>query len=230
MSVRRLVVSVALMLVTAACGKDSPTAPSTPSQQTATRIIRLGGNLNFGNVIVGQEPPDGLLTVTNEGTAVLNVTGISGPCGGGAMSVVGSTAFGVAPRQTVNVTVRFRPTAVQSCTGSITVASDATSGSNSIQVVAAGVAPPRPTFTRSGVGDTVFDMPADVARVRIIGIYNGYSSNFIVRIGGRLIVNELIGDGWGSRRYDGTLLTGGGGVVSITSSSGVQWSFEEVGR
>jgi hypothetical protein len=56
----------------------------------------------------------------------------------------------------------------------------------------------------------------------------GFSSNFIVRIGGRLTVNELLGAGWNQTRYDGTLLTGGGGVVSITNSSGVNWSFEEV--
>jgi hypothetical protein len=39
-----------------------------------------------------------------------------------------------------------------------------------------------------------FDMPADVARVRIVGIHTGSSSNFIVRVGGRLIVNEPRGD------------------------------------
>jgi hypothetical protein len=146
------------------------------------------------------------------------------------LSLIGSNAFAVAPQQTLNVGVRFRPIVAQNCSGPITVNGDQTSGPNTIQVVATGVAPPRPNFTKTGVGDSVFDMPLDVQRVRIIGIYNGYTSNFIVRIGGRLIVNELIGDGWGSRRYDGTLLTGGGGVVSITNSSGVQWSFEEVGR
>ena len=47
-----------------------------------------------------------------------------------------------------------------------------------------------------------------------VGTYTGFSSNFIVRIGGRLIVNELLGTTWGQTRYDGTLLTGGGGTVS----------------
>jgi hypothetical protein len=85
-----------------------------------------------------------------------------------------------------------------------------------------------PLFTKSGTGDNVFDMPMYVARVRIVGTYTGYSSNFIVYIGGRLIVNELLGTGWGTTRYDGTLLTGGGGIVQITNSSGVSWSFTEV--
>lgn len=219
---------VACTLTLAACGKDSPSAPTPPP--ASTRIIRLGGNLTFGNVIVGQAPPDGLLTVTNEGTATLTVSGMTAPCAGSSVTALGATTFGVSPHQTVNVTIRFRPVTVQNCSGTITVNSDATSGVNTIGMVAAGIAPPRAIFTRTGVGDAVFDMPLDVARVRIIGIYNGRSSNFIVRIGGRLIVNELLGDAWGSRRYDGTLLTGGGGVVSITDSSGVQWSFEEVGH
>jgi hypothetical protein len=89
---------------------------------------------------------------------------------------------------------------------------------------------PRPLWSNTGTGDMVFDMPADVARVHVTATYIGYSSNFVVWIGGTrtLLVNELIGTGWGTTTYDGVLLTGGGGVVSITNSSGVAWSFTEV--
>ncbi len=226
---RRLLLSC-FLLSAVACGKDSPTAPTPTPAPTVTKVIRLTGNLAFGNVFVGGQPADLTLNVNNDGNANLNVTGVSGPCGGAAVTLIGSTSFAVGPAQTVPLTFRFRPTAIQSCSGTVTVSSDATSGTSTASITAVGVAPPRPNFTRTGTGDTVFDMPVDVARVRIIGIYEGRSSNFIVRIGGRLIVNELLGDSWGSRRYDGTLLTGGGGVVAITSSSGVQWSFEEIGR
>jgi hypothetical protein len=82
-------------------------------------------------------------------------------------------------------------------------------------------------WSRSGVGDMVFDMPTTVSRVRIVGTYTGYSSNFIVWVGHDLLVNELLGTGWGPTRYDGTLLTTGG-VTQITHSSGVSWSFTEV--
>jgi hypothetical protein len=85
----------------------------------------------------------------------------------------------------------------------------------------------RTIWSRSGQGDMVFDMPTYVSRVRIIGIYTGYSSNFIVYVGGHLLVNELLGTGWGTTSYDGTLLTTGG-VVEIKYSSGVSWSFTEV--
>jgi hypothetical protein len=84
-----------------------------------------------------------------------------------------------------------------------------------------------PTFTRSGSGDNVFDMPTYVSRVRITANYDRYSSNFVVYIGGRLVVNELIGTGWGTTAFNGTYTTSGG-VTEIKLSSGVAWSFTEV--
>ena len=87
-----------------------------------------------------------------------------------------------------------------------------------------------PLWSRTGTGDTVFDMPPYVARVHVTGLYTGQSSNFIVWINEprTLLVNELLGTSWGHATYDGTLPTHGGGVVSITSSTGVVWSFTEV--
>ncbi len=89
---------------------------------------------------------------------------------------------------------------------------------------------PRPLWSNAGTGDMVFDMPRDVARVHVTGTYTGNSSNFVVWIDKprTLLVNELLGTFWGKTVYDGTLLTGGGGVVSIESSSGVVWSFTEI--
>ena len=71
-------------------------------------------------------------------------------------------------------------------------------------------------------------MPRDVARVRIIATYTGSSSNFVVDINWNLIVNERLGTAWNQTRYGGTLLTGGGGFLGITKSSGVAWLFEEI--
>lgn len=90
--------------------------------------------------------------------------------------------------------------------------------------------PPRALWSNTGTGDMVFNMPSDVARVRVTGTYTGFSSNFVVWINKprTLLVNELLGTGWGKTVYDGTLLTEGGGVVSIESSSGVAWTFAEV--
>jgi len=85
----------------------------------------------------------------------------------------------------------------------------------------------RKIWTKNGKGNTVFDMPTYVSRVKIIGTYTGYSSNFVVWVGGDLLVNELLGTGWGTTNYEGTHLTTGG-VVEIEYSSGVSWSFTEV--
>lgn len=78
-----------------------------------------------------------------------------------------------------------------------------------------------------GIGDNVFDMPTYITRVAITGDYNKNSSNFIVRIGGHLIVNELVGTFWNQTHFAGTYTTSGG-VVEITNSSGVTWGFTEV--
>jgi hypothetical protein len=86
---------------------------------------------------------------------------------------------------------------------------------------------PTPLFARAGSGDTVFDMPTSVSRMRIVADYTGFSSNFIVRIGGRLVVNELLGRGWPSTHFDGTYVVTGG-TTEITNSSGVTWTFIEV--
>lgn len=84
-----------------------------------------------------------------------------------------------------------------------------------------------PLFTAAGTGDNVFTIPSTVSRIRITARYTGFSSNFIVRIAGSLVVNELIGTGWGAVDFSGTYLTAGG-TVQITNSSGVSWTFTEV--
>jgi hypothetical protein len=182
--------------------------------------MRLEAILQFGDVPVGGSATRDL-RIYNDGNAVMTVTGMTGPSGYTASWTSGTIAPGASQLSVIH----FSPTAAQSYDGTVTVQADHTSGTNTTPISGRGQ---RELFRRSGTGDFVFDMPADVSRVRIIGTYTGNSSNFIVRIGGRLIVNELLGTGWGRTRYDGTLLTGGGGVVAITNSSGVGWSFEEV--
>ena len=87
-----------------------------------------------------------------------------------------------------------------------------------------------PAWTYSGSGDTVFDMPSHVKRVRVRGTWSGRgTSNFTVRVNGRSIVNEILREMPG-RTFEGTyLLTPGGGVgTEIRISSEITWSFTEV--
>ena len=86
-------------------------------------------------------------------------------------------------------------------------------------------------FAKSGTGDTVFDLPASVTRIRIQATYSANTpttANFIVRIAGALVVNELLGTSQISTMFDGTYLLAAGGKVEITSSSGVSWTFSEI--
>lgn len=94
-----------------------------------------------------------------------------------------------------------------------------------LQIDGRGIQPPCQLWTRSGQGNTVFDMPTYIRRVHIHGVWNGRdTSNFIVRIGGRLVVNEILRS---SIVYDGVHLTTGG-VVEIVSSNSIAWTFTEV--
>ena len=82
-----------------------------------------------------------------------------------------------------------------------------------------------PFWTRSGKGNTVFDMPATVMRVRIHGTWDRTSnSNFIVRVAGRLVLNEILRE---TITYDGVHLLPGGGVTEIISSSAISWVFSQ---
>lgn len=90
-----------------------------------------------------------------------------------------------------------------------------------------------PTFTKSGSGDTVFDLPDYVTRVTITGSFpaaSGSCGNFIVWNTTHLIVNEIMGscdNATSGRSYTGTHATGPG-EVRIEQSTGVAWTFTEV--
>ena len=84
-------------------------------------------------------------------------------------------------------------------------------------------------FTKSGTGDTVFDLPTRVTRIHIEGTFTGRSSNFIVRIGGNsTVVNEILGTASQRTGFAGTYFIAGGGAVEITCSTGVLWTFTEI--
>ena len=91
--------------------------------------------------------------------------------------------------------------------------------------------PTRPTsaraWSRSGIGNTVFDKPRSADRVRVTGAYDGNASNFIVYCESDLLINELLGTGFDETQYEGTHNMGHCGEVEITDSSGVRWSFTE---
>ena len=148
-------------VLAAGCTKDaSPTAPTPPE---ASRVIRLGGNLNFGAVEYETGSQDGVLTVSNDGNENLEISGMgfvttlsnssSAPnlrqwCFE-MLQPLSTVRFAVGPGQTVPVGFRFAPkidsrrgmiprppTFQYDCSGTITVSGNHTTGSNSIGVIA----------------------------------------------------------------------------------------------
>jgi uncharacterized membrane protein len=106
--------------------------------------ISLSGNLDFGTVTIGSSAQL-TLTINNTGTATLTVSSIGYPTG-----FSGDFSGTVTVGETTNVTVTFSPTDATSYSGTITVNSDAASGTNTINASGTGTAGPTPAISLSG--------------------------------------------------------------------------------
>jgi hypothetical protein len=83
---------------------------------------------------------------------------------------------------------------------------------------------PTPLFSRSGVGNEVFDLPPGITRLRVNGRWNQTgTSTFQVRVGGRQILSENLRT---IPVYEGTHLTVGG-TVEIINSTNIIWTITE---
>ena len=98
-----------------------------------TRIIRLEGNLSFGDVNVG-DSAQGTLTIYNDGNSTLTVSSISYPTG-----FSGNWSGTISAGSSHNVTVTFSPAQAITYSGTLTVNSNATSGTNTKSVSGTGI-------------------------------------------------------------------------------------------
>ncbi|HEX6464148.1 MAG TPA: DUF1573 domain-containing protein [Vicinamibacterales bacterium] len=169
---RRLLALFVLVLA-AGCGSGS-NSPMTPTPTpTPTKIIGVTGSLNYGQVVVGDVRTDGSFTINNSGNATLTVSGITGPCGNFFTVSWVNGAIAAGASQVVNV--RFAPTAVQNCSGVVTVNGDQTSGSNTIAVTANIVAGYAKDLTGSWRGTIGFDTIVTLTETsgNLSGTFNG---------------------------------------------------------
>ncbi|HUT37086.1 MAG TPA: choice-of-anchor D domain-containing protein, partial [Planctomycetota bacterium] len=115
-----------------------------------TRIIRLVGDLAFGNVVVNTTATR-TLTVYNDGNSTLSVSGITYPSGFSGSWSSGPIAAGGSQA----VTVTFSPMAAQTYSGTVTVSSDRTSGTDTVACSGTGTTPP-PQLVVEPAGDVDF--------------------------------------------------------------------------
>jgi len=102
----------------------------------STRIINLSGSFAFGDVIVSKTKQQTLI-IQNTGNSTLTVNSIAYPAG-----FNGSWNGTIPAGGSQSVTVTFSPTVVQAYTGTVTVNSDKTSGTNTIAISGNGIADP----------------------------------------------------------------------------------------
>lgn len=206
----------------AACSKDSPTSPTPTPTTTETRVIALFGSLAFGSVDINTSVTRGF-QIANHGNAPMTVTSMTAPGGYTASWTSGVIAAGAVQ----DIAIRFSPTEARTYNGTLTVQANQTSGTTTTSVSGTGLGP---LFTKSGTGNTVFDLPAGVTRLRAQGTTPTSCENFIVRRNGSSFINAIIGtcSVADSLTYDGIHLVAGPAVIEIVSSEGVNWTFTEV--
>ena len=98
-----------------------------------SRIIELQGDLDFGNVPVGDSVLRSLI-IRNVGTSELSVSGLALPAG-----FSGTWAGVIAPGEQQQVEVRFSPTLKQLYWGRVSVLSNKTSGANALLLRGTGL-------------------------------------------------------------------------------------------
>ena len=95
-----------------------------------------------------------------------------------------------------------------------------------------GGTPTQTRWSASGRGPSHFDKPINVARVRIQSRFSGYSGNFIVWCRSPstdLIVNELIGTGWGNDGTVGICRMANCTEVEVDTEQTASWTFTQEG-
>ena len=175
-----------------------------------TRIISLGGDLAFGNVVVGQTSQR-TLTIENTGNATLTVSGITYPTG-----FSGSWSGTIAAGGSQNVTVTFTPSSTTTYGGNLTVNSDATGGANTRAVSGTGTAPATRTISLSG--DLAFgNVVVGQTSQRTLTI--GNTGNATLAVSGITYPTGFSGN------WSGMVAAGGSQNVTVTFSPSSQTSY-----
>lgn len=210
---KRLIPAVLVALATFACGSDSPSPnPGGPSPVTTTSSVTTTSIPTIVSLAGTVSPSVGGARIAG---AIVSVG--DGPNAGKTTTTDGGGNYRFEGLTPGNANLSARAPGYEDQGRGVFI-----DGANRLDFAL------RPRlWTRAGSGDTVFDMPTYINRVHIHGHWNGNNtSNFAVQIAGRLVVNVTLRD-MPNHDFDGTYVTSGG-VVQITISSQIAWSFAEV--
>lgn len=122
---------------------DAPGGPSSVSL-TGNGIqpaITLGGGVNFGNAVVGVTSSGMTVSISNTGTATLNVSSVSISGTNASDFTVTPSSFSVGSGGSQDLTVTFTPSATGSRAASIDLIHDAPVSPSSISLTGTGVQP-----------------------------------------------------------------------------------------
>lgn len=181
---------------------------------SATRIIGLSGSLAFGNVTLPQSARR-TLNISNAGTDVLSVSGITYPTGFSGNWSSGDIAAGTSR----NVAVTFAPDAAQSYGGTITVASNSSSGSS--QIACSGTGQPAVTRILGISGDVDFGtVTVGGSLQRLLTLTN--TGNSPLAISGLSFSSAAFSANW-----SGTIPAGGSKFLSVTFAPATAGTYNE---
>ena len=195
MSTARLVLALVVGTALAGCNGDTPTSP-------VSRVIRLSGNLIFGDVRIGTTETR-TFTIGNEGTRDLTFTAMAAPPVCAAQMTISTTRGIVTPGGVIDVRLHFTPLNTETCDGILEVIADQSSGVNATAVRGRGSLDGVTVFALSGrVYDAVTGAGISGAALRVSAGFNLGSTA------------SAASDG----RYALTPLAGGAFTVSVAAT------------
>jgi hypothetical protein len=169
-------------------------------------------SLSFGNVDIGSSSSLNT-TVTNNGNSNVTISGVTVTGTGFSTSGVASGTI-LAPNQSATLTVAFAPTAAQSVTGSVTVASNATNSPAKVTLGGVGIQPASAAFP-------VWVAPS-LVRVGKADAAGTASSISLSSARGETVDTQVVGQGPSSGltnvNVSASALTGPGGATIPASS------------
>ncbi|MGE0448440.1 MAG: carboxypeptidase-like regulatory domain-containing protein [Vicinamibacterales bacterium] len=208
---RRLALALIVAAGVSACSGNSVTSPSSggPGQPTPDATYTLTGQVKLG--------------VSNSGISAATVTIEDGPNAGKS-----AVTDGVGHYEISGLTAGVM-TATATATGHVPSSQAVTVAAEDHESTVNWPLMPTQAWTRSGAGDTVFQMPGYFSQVRIQGAPHTECEDFVVKLAGRVIVNTILGTcaEAQARIYDALHVTDGGGTVEIVSSTAIDWAFNE---